>query len=108
MKEPSPSPTPRTLTKADVVHSVRELTGLSWGEASGLVESLLEVMKETLEAGDSLKISAFGSFLVRVKRARRGRNPQTSEQITITPRRVLTFKPSLVFRQALNRARGHE
>lgn len=107
MKDSMPGAVPHTLTKADIVHSVRELTGLSWGEASGLVESLLETMKETLEAGDSLKISAFGSFLVRVKRARRGRNPQTSEQITITPRRVLTFKPSLVFRQALNRAHGH-
>lgn len=108
MKAPAPVAVQRTLTKADIVTSVRELTGLSWGEASGLVESLLEAMKETLQAGDSLKISAFGSFLVRVKRARRGRNPQTSEQITITPRRVLTFKPSLVFRQALNRAHGHE
>lgn len=98
----------RTLTKADIVQSVREQSGLSWGEASNLVEGLLETMKGVLEAGDSLKISAFGSFVVRVKRARRGRNPQTSEQITITPRRVLTFKPSLVFRQALNRAHGNE
>jgi integration host factor subunit alpha len=101
-----PKPSVKTLTKADIVLSVRDQTGLSWGEASALVEGLLEVMKSTLQAGDSLKISAFGSFLVRTKRARRGRNPQTSEQITITPRRVLTFKPSLVFRQALNRARG--
>ena len=108
MKVPVAKPVVRTLTKADVVTSVRELTGLSWGEAAGLVEGLLETIKETLASGESLKISAFGSFLVRVKRARRGRNPQTSEQITITPRRVLTFKPSLVFRQALNRAHGHE
>lgn len=98
----------RTLTKSDVVQCVREQSGLSWNEAAKLVEGLLETMKGVLESGDSLKISAFGSFLVRVKRARRGRNPQTSEQITITPRRVLTFKPSLVFRQALNRAYGHE
>ncbi len=108
----TPAATPgrpsRTLTKADIVQSVRDQSGLSWGEASNLVEGLLEAMKVALEAGESLKISAFGSFLVRVKRARRGRNPQTSEQIMITPRRVLTFKPSLVFRQALNRAHGHE
>lgn len=105
---PDPAPPGGTLTKADIVEAARDQTGLSWGDASALVEGLLEAMKVALAGGDSLKISGFGSFLVRVKRARRGRNPQTAEQITITPRRVLTFKPSLVFRQALNRARGHE
>lgn len=99
-------PPVKTLTKAGVVQVVRDQTGLSWGEAASLVEGTLEIMKSALHDGDGLKISSFGSFVVRVKRARRGRNPQTSEPITITPRRVLTFKPSLVFRQALNLARG--
>lgn len=99
-------PRVNTLTKAGVVQTVRDQTGLSWGEAAALVEAALEVMKSTLEAGETLKVTSFGSFVVRAKRARRGRNPQTSEPITITPRRVLTFKPSLVFRQALNLARG--
>lgn len=98
----------RTLTKNDLAQAVREQTGLSWSEASSLLESLLEVVKVSLTEGDSVKISGFGSFIVRSKRARRGRNPQTAQQITITPRRVLTFKPSLVFRQALNRAHGFE
>ena len=61
-----------------------------------------DIIKETLENGENIKISGFGSFNIRDKRARRGRNPQTGEEITITPRRVLTFKSSDVFREQLN------
>lgn len=93
-----------TTTKADVIDRVREATGLAWSESSSLVEGVLEVMKETLAQGETLKISGFGSFVVREKRTRRGRNPQTSEALEISARRVLTFKPSLVFRKELNRA----
>lgn len=93
-----------TVTKADVVDRVREATGLAWSESSELVEAVLEVMKRTLTAGETLKVSGFGSFVVRAKRPRRGRNPQTSEALEISARRVLTFKPSLVFRKELNRA----
>lgn len=93
-----------TTTKADVVDRVREATGLAWSESSGLVEAVLEVMKATLADGGTLKISGFGSFVVRAKHVRRGRNPQTSEALEISARRVLTFKPSLVFRKELNRA----
>lgn len=92
----------RTLTKADVVERVRDLTGLGWTESGSLVEGVLDVMKETLESGENLKISGFGSFLVRTKQPRRGRNPQTSVAIVIPRRRVLTFKPSQVLRQSLS------
>lgn len=93
-----------TLTKAHIVERVREATGLPWSESSDLVEAVLETMKDTLEAGTNLKISGFGSFVVRQKSARRGRNPQTAERIVISRRRVLTFKPSVVLRDDLNAA----
>ena len=63
---------------------------------------MLDIIKESLENGENVKLSGFGSFNVRDKRARRGRNPQTGEEITITPRRVLTFKSSNVLREKLN------
>ena len=63
---------------------------------------MLDIIKESLENGENVKLSDFGSFNVRDKRVRRGRNPQTGEEITITPRRVLTFKSSNVLREKLN------
>jgi integration host factor subunit alpha len=66
------------------------------------VDLVFDMMKETLESGDKIKISGFGNFLVREKRARKGRNPQTGEELQISARRVLTFKPSQVLRKALN------
>lgn len=97
-------PSGETLTKAHIVERVRDATGLPWSESSDLVEAVLETMKDTLEAGTNLKISGFGSFVVRQKSARRGRNPQTSERIVISRRTVLTFKPSVVLRDDLNAA----
>lgn len=91
----------KTVTKAVVVEGVREQTGLTWEDSTQLVETVLEVMKHTLAAGESVKISGFGTFVVAQKAARRGRNPQTSERILISKRRVLTFKPSLTLRQGL-------
>lgn len=91
-----------TLTKSGVVERVREATGLSWSESSDLVEAVLEEMKVALESGTNVKISGFGTFVVRQKAARRGRNPHTSEAIVISRRTVLTFKPSAMLRQALN------
>jgi len=67
-----------------------------------LLEAVLSTMKTTLESGENLKISGFGSFVVKSKADRRGRNHQTGEAITITSRRVLTFKPSTLLRQAVN------
>ncbi len=90
------------MTKADIVDRVTEKSGLSKMESTECVEMLLELMKSTLESGENLKISGFGNFLVTQKSARRGRNPQTGEQITITARRILTFKPSIVLKNSIN------
>ena len=67
-----------------------------------MMEAVFSIMKNTLESGETLKISGFGSFLVKEKADRRGRNPQTGEAITITARRILTFKPSNLLRDAIN------
>ncbi|MFT7580631.1 MAG: integration host factor subunit alpha [Myxococcota bacterium] len=91
------------MTKADLVEAVYgKLDGFSKKESSDIVESVFEMMKETLEHGEKIKISGFGNFALRDKKARIGRNPRTGEAITIPPRRVLTFKPSQVLKNALN------
>jgi len=68
-----------------------------------IVESIFDIMKASLQKEDKIKISGFGNFVIRKKRARRGRNPQTGGDIEISPRRILTFKPSQVLKAALNR-----
>jgi integration host factor subunit alpha len=91
------------MTKADIVDIVYEkVGGFSKKEAIDIVETVFETAKTTLEKGDKLKISGFGNFVVRDKKARPGRNPQTGKEITISARRVLTFKASLVLTKALN------
>lgn len=91
------------MTKVDIVDTVwPKLVGFSKKESAELVELVFETMKETLESGDKIKISGFGNFVVREKRKRIGRNPQTGDEITISARRVLTFKPSQVLKNALN------
>ena len=90
-------------TKFELVQAVyNKLGGFSKKEAADLVDLVFELMKETLGKGEQIKISGFGNFVLRDKRARQGRNPQTGEPITITARRVLTFKPSQLLKQALN------
>jgi integration host factor subunit alpha len=71
-------------------------------EASDYVEAVISLVKETLEAGEKLKIAGFGVFEVKGKNARRGRNPQTGESITLEPRRVVTYKPSAILRDRIN------
>ncbi|MBJ96121.1 MAG: integration host factor subunit alpha [Rickettsiales bacterium] len=90
------------MTKADIIESVYEKIGFSKKEAAEAVEVVFETMKSTLASGEKIKVSGFGNFVVRGKRARVGRNPQTSEVITISERKVLTFKPSQVLKDALN------
>lgn len=90
------------MTKADIVEAIYEKVGFSKKEAADLVEMVFETIKETLENGEKIKISGFGNFVVRRKQPRLGRNPQTGEEITITDRRVLTFKPSAVLKESLN------
>jgi integration host factor subunit alpha len=90
------------MTKADIVDQVYQKVGFSKKESAEIVDLVFEIIKETLERSENIKISGFGSFVLRQKRARRGRNPQTGEEIEITPRKVLTFKPSLVLKKAIN------
>ncbi len=90
------------MTKADIIEAVYDQIGFSKKEAAEVVELVFETMKDTLADGEKIKISGFGNFVVRPKRARTGRNPQTGEQITISARRVLTFKPSQVLKDSLN------
>ena len=91
------------MTKADIVDTVYEkVGGFSKREAADIVEAVFETVKATLEKGEKLKISGFGNFIVRDKKERVGRNPQTGKEITISARRVLTFKPSLLLNKALN------
>jgi integration host factor subunit alpha len=94
------------MTKAELVDAVHNRVGFSKRESADLVELLFEVIKETLGNGERIKISGFGNFELRDKRARVGRNPQTGEVIEITARRVLTFKPSQVLKVQLNDAPG--
>ncbi len=91
-----------TVTKADIVEKVYEKIGFSKKEASELVELVFNSLKETLHKGEKVKISGFGNFVVRAKNERNGRNPQTGEQIKISARRVLTFRPSQVLKAMLN------
>lgn len=91
------------MTKADIVQAVyTRLGGFSKKESADLVDLVFETMKETLGRGEKIKISGFGNFVLRDKRQRQGRNPQTGDPIVITERRVLNFKASQLLKQALN------
>lgn len=95
----------RTMTKADIVENIYEkVGGFSKKEAAEIIETVFDTIKETLERGEKIKISGFGNFMVREKKSRVGRNPQTGEEIEISARRVLTFRPSQVLKNALNNA----
>jgi len=91
-----------TMTKADIVEKVYSKIGFSKKEASELVEMVFNSLKGQLKEGEKVKISGFGNFVVRGKKERVGRNPQTGEQIKISARRVLTFRPSQVLKAMLN------
>ncbi|MBF0474717.1 MAG: integration host factor subunit alpha [Deltaproteobacteria bacterium] len=91
-----------TLTKSDIVHILNEKFEFSMKEAVTAVETLIEIMKATLEQGEDLLISGFGKFSVRQKRERNGRNPATGEEITLSKRRVVTFSYSSNLREKLN------
>jgi integration host factor subunit alpha len=91
------------MTKTDIVEKIQTAIGLTKKESADLMESVITIMKNTLESGETLKISGFGSFVVKQKADRRGRNPQTGEAMTIAARQVLTFKPSTLLKQAINK-----
>lgn len=90
------------MTKADIVERIHQRIGFSKKEAAEYLEGVLNIMKKTLERGETIKLSGFGSFVVKQKADRRGRNPQTGEDLTIEARRILTFKPSPVLKNSIN------
>jgi integration host factor subunit alpha len=96
----------RTLTRADLAEAVYAELGLSRQESADLVESMLALIASELAKGESVKLSSFGSFSVRDKGERVGRNPKTKEEVMIDPRRVLVFKPSQVLKDRVDRGQG--
>ncbi len=91
------------MTKADIVDAVYDrLGGYSKRDAAELVELVFQILKDTLEKGETVKVSGCGNFVVRETKARMGRNPQTEKPIEISARKVLTFKPSQVLKSQLN------
>jgi integration host factor subunit alpha len=93
-----------TMTKADIVEIIHQKIGFGRKESTEIVEQVFEIIQETLESGEKVKLSGFGNFVVRQKRPRKGRNPHTGGEIVISGRKVVTFKPSPVLRKVLNRA----
>ena len=96
----------KTLTRADLSEAVHRQIGLSRSESADLVKSMLDMMSEHLIDGETVKLSSFGTFLVRAKNGRVGRNPKTGEEVPITPRRVLVFRPSQVMKNVINGLEG--
>jgi integration host factor subunit alpha len=92
----------RTVTRAELSEAVYQRVGLSRSESSALVELVLEEISASLARGDSVKLSSFGSFLVRDKGQRVGRNPKTGVEVPIEPRRVMVFKPSNIMKARVN------
>ncbi|MHC1698881.1 MAG: integration host factor subunit alpha [Geobacteraceae bacterium] len=90
------------MTKKDLIENVRSTSNLKRKEAEEIVESVLDIIKETLASGEDLKVSGFGKFVVHQKHDRKGRNPQTGESLNITARKILTFKPSILLKQEIN------
>ena len=92
----------RTVTRADLSEAVYQEVGLSRNESAGLVESVLNEISDALVRGEMVKLSSFGSFSVRQKGQRIGRNPKTGEEVPILPRKVLVFRPSQVLKNRVN------
>lgn len=90
------------MTKADIVERIYEKVGFSKKEATEVVEAIFGIIKSRLETGEKVKVSGFGNFVVNEKRPRKGRNPQTGDEIIISGRRVLSFKPSQVLKKTIN------
>jgi len=90
------------MTKADIVERIFDKFGYSKKDIAEVVDIVFETIKGTLEVGDEVKISGFGNFSVRHKRERKGRNPQTGEEIRISERKVMAFKASQILKKAIN------
>jgi integration host factor subunit alpha len=87
------------MTKADIISDVFDKVGLPKQDAEELVEMILDTVKQTLKQSETVKLSGFGNFVVRKKRSRKGRNPKTGQEIEITPRSVVSFRPSMIFKE---------
>jgi integration host factor subunit alpha len=92
-----------TLTKAQIVESIQNHLGLPKNKSAQIVESLLEIIKKTLENGEDVLVSGFGKFCVKEKKERRGRNPANGKDLMLAPRKVVTFKCSGVLRDKINK-----
>ena len=92
----------KTLTRADLSESVQRSVGLSRTESAELVETTLDLISDALVSGENVKLSSFGTFMVRQKNGRMGRNPKTGEEVPINPRRVLVFRPSQSMKAKVN------
>ena len=95
-----------TLTRADLAEAVHQEIGLTRQDCAGLVERTLDLIAEALQGGEIVKLSGFGVFQVREKRARMGRNPKTGEPAAIDPRRVISFRASQVMKAEIEQAHG--
>ena len=94
------------MTKVDLVGIICDKMNFTLKESRVIVDQVFDILKETLEGGENIKISGFGNFVVRQKRPRKGRNPQTGDPMTLPPKRVVTFRCSAVLRAAMNREGG--
>ena len=92
----------KTVTRADLCEAVYQKVGLSRTESATLVEAVLNEITDSLERGETVKLSSFGSFVIRQKGQRVGRNPKTGTEVPISPRRVMVFKPSAILKERLN------
>jgi len=92
-----------TLTKEKLIDNIYNQVGLSKNQSRRVIESLLEIIKQTVEKGENLLVSGFGKFIVKDKAARKGRNPQTKEDLKLRARKVVVFRTSGVLRKKINR-----
>lgn len=90
------------MTKIDIVEKIHMKTGLTKKDCTDILEGFFDSLKTTLESGEKIKIAGFGNFEVKHKKDRKGRNPQTGEQITINARRIISFKPSTILKASIN------
>ncbi len=102
MSDTKEGQSPRTVTRADLAETVYRRVGLSRSESAELVQSFLDEISEAAVRGETVKLSSFGSFVVRSKSQRIGRNPKTGVEVPILPRRVMVFKPSNVLKARIN------
>lgn len=98
--------TGKTITRADLVEALARRANLQRADANRLLTRMLEMVQDALVEGETVKLSRFGNFNVRAKRQRVGRNPKTGEEVPITPRRVVTFRPSQMLRDHVEKSGG--